>query len=83
MVQRLTERAATQGRSDDTEDVIRNRQKVYADETAPLIDVYQARGLLVRVDGLGSVDEVSDRIVAALDGSAAGAVAAGPGQPES
>jgi adenylate kinase len=67
VVQRLIERAATQGRSDDTEDVIRNRQKIYHDETAPLIEVYAARGLLVRVDGLGPVDDVADRIVSALD----------------
>jgi adenylate kinase len=83
VVQRLLERAATQGRSDDTEDVIRNRQKVYAEETAPLIDVYGGRGLLVRVDGLGPVETVSDRVVAALDASAAGAVTAGPGTLES
>jgi adenylate kinase len=83
VVQRLLERAATQGRSDDTEDVIRNRQKVYADETAPLVDVYGARGLLVRVDGSGPVEAVSDRVVSALDGSAAGAVTAGPGPTES
>ncbi len=73
VVQRLLERAATQGRSDDTEDVIRNRQKIYADETAPLIDLYAGRGLLVRVDGLGPVDEVADRIVLALDAAHAGA----------
>jgi adenylate kinase len=83
VVQRLLERAATQGRSDDTEDVIRNRQKVYVEETAPLVDVYGGRGLLVRVDGLGPVETVSDRVVAALDGSAAGAVTAGPGTLES
>jgi adenylate kinase len=67
VVRRLLERAATQGRSDDTEDVIRNRQKIYADETAPLIDLYAGRGLLVRVDGLGPVDDVAERIVLALD----------------
>jgi adenylate kinase len=67
VVQRLIERAVTQGRSDDTEEVIRNRQKIYHDETAPLIEVYAARGLLVRVDGLGPVDDVADRIVSALD----------------
>ena len=69
-MQRLLERAATEGRSDDTEDVIRNRQEIYADETAPLVDFYAGRGLLVRVDGLGPVDEVADRIVLALDDAA-------------
>jgi adenylate kinase len=67
IVQRLMKRAATEGRSDDTEDVIRRRQQIYADETAPLVQVYRERGLLVAVDGLGDVDEVTDRLVAALD----------------
>ena len=52
------------GRSDDTEDVIRNRQKVYRDETAPLLDHYRAK--LVSVDAVGSVDEVAQRLVDAL-----------------
>jgi adenylate kinase len=52
------------GRSDDTEDVIRNRQKVYRDETAPLLDHYRAK--LVSVDAVGSVDEVFARLVDAL-----------------
>jgi adenylate kinase len=72
VVERLLERAATEGRSDDTEDVIRNRQKIYSDETAPLVDIYGRRGLLVRVDGLGPVDAVADRVVAALDAAHAG-----------
>ncbi len=52
------------GRSDDTEDVIRNRQKVYRDETAPLLDHYRAK--LVSVDAVGPVDEVAERLVNAL-----------------
>lgn len=67
LVQRLLARAAKEGRADDTEEVIRRRQQVYAEETAPLIEVYDERGLLVRVDGLGTVDEVSQRVFAALD----------------
>jgi adenylate kinase len=67
LVQRLLKRAETSGRTDDTEDVIRHRQDVYTEQTAPLIDVYRDRGLLVEVDGLGEVAEVSSRIFAALD----------------
>ena len=52
------------GRSDDTEDVIRNRQKVYRDETAPLLDHYRAQ--LVSVDAVGAVDEVAQRLADAL-----------------
>lgn len=78
VVQRLLKRAQTDGRSDDTEDVIRRRQQVYAEQTAPLVDVYLERGLLVRVDGLGDVDEVADRLVAALaSATAAGSAADG------
>ena len=67
LVQRLVQRAALEGRADDTEDVIRRRQEVYAEQTAPLIEVYRDRDLLVEVDGLGEVDDVTQRIFAALD----------------
>lgn len=66
VVERLLKRAQEQGRSDDTEPVIRHRMDVYTAQTAPLIDEYEARGLVVTVDGIGSVDEVSARIAAAL-----------------
>ena len=67
LVSRLLQRAQLEGRADDTEDVIRRRQEVYADQTAPLIDVYRGRGILVEVDGLGDVDAVTQRIFEALD----------------
>ena len=67
LVQRLLERAKTEGRADDTEDVIRRRQEVYAEQTEPLIGVYRDRGILVEVDGMGEIDEVTSRIFDALD----------------
>jgi adenylate kinase len=63
----LRKRALEQGRADDTEEAIRHRQDVFARETAPLIPVFRERGLLIEVDGLGEIDEVSARIAAALD----------------
>lgn len=66
LIQRLLLRAETAGRSDDTEDVIRRRQEVYAEQTEPLIEVYGGRGLLVEVDGIGEVEDVSARILRAL-----------------
>jgi adenylate kinase len=66
VVARLRRRAVEQGRSDDTEEAIRHRQEVYARETQPLIAVYRDRGLLVEVDGLGEIDDVSDRIAQSL-----------------
>lgn len=67
VVQRLTRRAVEQGRVDDTEEVVRERMRVYAEETAPLARIYRDRGLLVQVDGMGSVEEVTARIAAVLD----------------
>jgi adenylate kinase len=66
LVSRLVDRAETEGRSDDTEDVVRRRQEVYAEQTEPLIEVYRGRGMLVEVDGMGEVDEVTQRVLAAL-----------------
>jgi adenylate kinase len=66
VVRRLLNRALEQGRADDTEDVIRRRLEVYEEQTAPLIDTYSARDLVVTVDGLGAVEEVTDRILSAL-----------------
>jgi adenylate kinase len=67
VVARLLRRAAIDGRSDDNEETIRVRLQVYLEQTEPLLDVYRSRGLLVEVNGLGEVDEVSERVFAALD----------------
>ena len=67
VVARLLRRAVIDGRSDDNEETIRVRLQVYAEQTEPLLDVYRARDLLVEVDGHGEVQEVSERIFAALE----------------
>ncbi len=67
LVRRLSGRAQEQGRSDDTPDVIRRRLDVYDEQTAPLIDIYAARGLVVMINGLGEIQAVTDRIIEALD----------------
>ncbi len=69
VVRRLIKRAEIEGRSDDTEQVIRERQAIYRKETAPLAELYGQRGLLVQVDGMGEVDEVTARIEEALRGA--------------
>ena len=66
LVSRLLKRAHEQGRTDDTEETIRHRQELYARETAPLIAVYRERGLVIEIDALGPVDEVSARIAEGL-----------------
>jgi adenylate kinase len=66
VVERLRKRAIEQGRSDDDESVVRHRMDVYREQTAPLIDIYDGRGVLVKIDALGAVDEVTARITEAL-----------------
>lgn len=72
VVERLLKRAVTDGRADDTEDVIRDRQSIFRKETEPLLEVYGSRGLVIQVDGMGEVDEVTTRLVEAIDGLQAG-----------
>lgn len=67
IVARLLQRAQVEGRADDTEDVIRRRQEVYLEQTQPLIAVYKDRGLVIEIDGMGEVSEVTQRIFEALD----------------
>ena len=66
LVRRLLRRSAIEGRSDDNEETIRNRMRVYREQTQPLIDYYRRRSVLREVDGQGSVDEVAARIEGAI-----------------
>lgn len=66
-IDRLSRRAFEQGRTDDTEEVIANRLGIYERETAPILEVYRERGIVDEIDGVGSLDEITDRIVAALE----------------
>jgi len=66
VVARLVKRAHEQGRVDDSEDVIRRRLEVYAEQTAPLLTTYSERGLLIQVDGMGHVEEVTSRLLAVV-----------------
>ena len=66
VVERIAKRAAEEGRSDDTEEVVRNRMRVYQEQTAPVTGHYENRGLLTRVLGEGTIEEVLERIKGAL-----------------
>ncbi|MDT0185121.1 adenylate kinase [Microbacterium sp. ARD31] len=66
-ITRLSLRAQEQGRTDDTEEIIANRLSIYERETAPILEVYRERGIVDAVDGVGSLDEITARIVAALE----------------
>lgn len=67
LVGRLLERAGVEGRADDNEDTIRRRMEVYAGQTAPLLFHYEKLGVLVDVEGTGTVDEVRERMLAAVE----------------
>ncbi|GAB4099325.1 adenylate kinase [Sinomonas halotolerans] len=73
LVARLLNRAKETGRSDDTEDVIRHRLELYHTQTEAVVGKYEERGALTRVDGIGAIDEVTDRVLSAIknDGAAA------------
>jgi adenylate kinase len=63
----LVERMLGRGRADDTDETIRSRFRIYEEQTAPLLDIYRDRGLVVTVDGLGDVDEVTGRVLQAIE----------------
>jgi len=67
IVDRLSRRAVEEGRSDDTEEVIRNRLRVYTEKTAPVAGHYAERGQLREVDGMGTVEEVHQRMLETLE----------------
>jgi adenylate kinase len=75
IVRRLRLRALEQGRADDSEEAIRHRQEVYLRETEPLVAMYRDQGLLIEVDGLGTPDEVTERVLQALAARGIGSAA--------
>lgn len=66
LMERMTKRAEIEGRADDTPEVIAKRLDVYAKETEPLLAIYKERGLLLSVDGVGRIDEISRTIISQL-----------------
>jgi len=68
LVKRLLERGKTSGRSDDTdENIIRNRISVYNKETAPVFDFYAAQNKAMNVPGVGTIDEIFERLKNTID----------------
>jgi len=82
LLARLAGRAREEGRSDDTEETIRHRLEVFRTQTYPLVAYYERRGILVRVDAVGPVDAITERILAALHWHKANALASGAERPE-
>jgi len=75
LVTRLLGRALETGRSDDNETVIRHRLDLYHEQTEAVVGKYAERGILRRVDGIGAIDEVTDRVMAAIAEAVAGEAA--------
>lgn len=69
LIQRIAGRAQAEGRADDTPDAVRNRLRVYTDQTAPVIDYYRERDKLKCVYGVGSMDDVLRHVLEAIDGA--------------
>lgn len=69
LVRRLVSRAQQEGRSDDNETTVRTRMRVFQEQTAPLLDYYAKQGKLRSVDGVGSTDQVFDRLQQTLQGA--------------
>jgi adenylate kinase len=82
LLARLAGRAREQHRSDDTEETVRHRLEVFAAQTHPLVDYYQRRGILVRINAVGPVDAISEEIFATLHWHKSRTMAAGVHRPE-
>jgi adenylate kinase len=82
LLARLAGRAREEHRSDDSEETVRHRLEVFATQTRPLVDYYQRRGILARINAVGPVDAISEQIFATLHWYKARAMAAGANRPE-
>jgi adenylate kinase len=66
-VDEVVERMMSRGRSDDTEDTIRTRLDVYREQTEPLVDMYDSRGIVRRVDAMGEIEAITTRVLEVLE----------------
>ena len=66
LIKRLTKRSQDSGRGDDTVEIITKRQKIYWEQTAPIIQYYKDLGILKEVNGIGSIEEISKNIIKAI-----------------
>jgi adenylate kinase len=82
LLARLAGRAREEGRSDDSEETVRHRLEVFQNQTYPLLAYYWRRGILVRIDAVGPVDAITERITAPLHWHKTNALAAGADRPE-
>ena len=66
LIKRLIKRSEDSGRSDDTIEIISKRQKVYWEQTSPIIQYYKKTGILKEVNGIGTIAKITERIIAAI-----------------
>ena len=67
LIERLIKRGRDSGRSDDTPEIIKQRQEVYWKQTSPLINFYKDENLIKEIDGIGEINEIKNRILGALN----------------
>ena len=66
LIKRLIKRSKDSGRSDDKIEIISKRQKVYREQTSPIIQYYKIAGILIEIDGIGTIEEITKSIIAAI-----------------
>lgn len=71
LIERIAGRAKAEGRSDDTPETVRNRLRIFNEQTAPVIDFYANSGRLIRVDGVGEVEQITERVLSAVEDASA------------
>ncbi len=71
LIERIAGRAKAEGRSDDTPETVRNRLRIFNEQTAPVIDFYANSGRLIRVDGVGEVEQITERVLSAIEDASA------------
>lgn len=71
LIERIAGRAKAEGRSDDTPETVRNRLRIFNEQTAPVIDFYVNSGRLIRIDGVGEVEQITERVLNAVEDASA------------
>ena len=67
LIKRILERGKVSGRSDEAVEIVKKRQKIYWEQTAPLIEYYQNKNILKDIDGVGNIEQITNRILEVIN----------------
>ena len=67
LIKRILERGKVSGRSDEAVEIVKKRQKIYWEQTAPLIKYYQNKNILKDIDGVGNIEQITNRILEVIN----------------